>query len=122
MALGCCGAILRVDLSNRTISIEEPDEKFYRAYFGGSGFTAYFLLRETHPGIDPLGPGNKIIFSAGPLTGVPFPGAGCHSIGAKSPLTNAFGDSQAGGYWGAELKKAGFDAITVDGASEIPYT
>ena len=120
MALGVRGKILRVDLSNRKVSIEEPDEKFYRTYFGGSGFTAYYLLRETDPGIDPLGPGNKIMFSAGPLTGIPFPGAGRHSIGAKSPLTNGFGDSQAGGHWGAELKKAGFDAIVVGGVSESP--
>ena len=120
MALGFHGKILRVDLSNMKISIEEPDEKFYRTYFGGSGFTGYYLLRETTPGVDPLGPGNKLVFSAGPLTGVPFPGAGRHSIGAKSPLTNAFGDSQAGGHWGAELKRAGFDAIVVDGSSESP--
>jgi aldehyde:ferredoxin oxidoreductase len=120
MALGFHGKILRVDLSNRTISTEEQDEKFYRRYFGGSGFTAYYLLKETDPGIDPLDPSNKLIFSAGPLTGVPFPGAGRHSIGAKSPLTNAFGDGQAGGYWATELKKAGFDAIVVDGASESP--
>jgi aldehyde:ferredoxin oxidoreductase len=120
MAHGFWGKILRVDLSSRQISIEEPDEKFYRRYFGGSGFTAYFLLKETEPGIDPFDPGNKLVFAAGPLTGIPFPGAGRHSIGAKSPLTNAFGDGQAGGYWGAELKKAGFDAIVVNGASESP--
>ena len=105
MAFGFHGKILRVDLSNRRISIDEPDEKFYRRYFGGSGFTAYYLLNETKPGIDPLGPENVLVFSAGPLTGVRLPGAGRHSVGAKSPLTNAFGDGQAGGFWGAELKK-----------------
>lgn len=120
MAFGFHGKILRVDLSNRRISIDEPDEKFYRRYFGGSGFTAYYLLNETKPGIDPLGPENVLVFSAGPLTGVRLPGAGRHSVGAKSPLTNAFGDGQAGGFWGAELKKAGFDAIIVTGVSESP--
>lgn len=120
MKTSICGKILRVSLSNRSISCEEPDDNFYRSYFGGTGFTGYFLLKETQAGIDPLGPENKLIFSAGPLTGVPFPGSGRHSIGAKSPLTNAFGDSQAGGYWGRELKRNGLDAIIVEGVSENP--
>jgi aldehyde:ferredoxin oxidoreductase len=120
VSLGICGKILRVDLSSGQISVDEPSEKFYRTYFGGTGFSSYFLLTETKPGVDPLSPENILIFSAGPLTGVALPGSGRHGVGAKSPLTNAFGDSQAGGFWGAELKKAGFDALIVKGASEHP--
>lgn len=114
------GRILRVDLSTRSWSVEEPEEQFYRTYLGGSGFTAYYLLREAARQTDPLGPGNPLIFSNGPLTGLSVPGAGRHGVGAKSPLTGGFGDAQAGGYWGYELKRAGFDAIVITGASERP--
>lgn len=120
VTLGVHRKILRVNLSSGETWVDKPEEDFYRRYFGGSGFTGYFLLNETKPGIDPLSPENKLVFSAGPLTGIPFPGAGRHSIGGKSPLTGAFGDSQAGGFWGKELKAAGFDAIVVEGASDTP--
>ena len=115
------GRILRVDLSTRSWSVEEPEEQFYRTYLGGSGFTAYYLLREAARQTDPLGPGNPLIFSNGPLTGLSVPGAGRHGVGAKSPLTGGFGDAQAGGYWGYELKRAGFDAIVItgDGAPKV---
>ena len=93
---------------------------FYRRYFGGEGLVGYFLLNEVHPGVDPLGARNKLIFAAGPLTGVPVGGCGRHSVGAKSPLTGAFGEAEAGGYWGAELKMAGFDAVIVEGKAERP--
>ncbi len=115
MSNGYTGKILRVDLSSEKWAIEEPPENFYRQYFGGEGFVAYFLLKELQPGIDPLGPENKLIFAAGPLTGVPVGGCGRHSVGGKSPLTGAFGEADAGGYWGAELKMAGFDAVIVEG-------
>ncbi|MDO9066216.1 MAG: aldehyde ferredoxin oxidoreductase N-terminal domain-containing protein, partial [Chloroflexota bacterium] len=111
MPNGYTGKILRVNLSTTRISIEENPENFYRQYFGGEGLIAYFLLKELPPGIEPLGPENKLIFAAGPLTGAPVGGCGRHAVGAKSPLTGAFGEAEAGGYWGAELKMAGFDAV-----------
>lgn len=117
---GIRGRILRVNMGDGSWRIEERDEQFYRTYVGGSGFTAYYLLSETQAGIDPLGPDNPLIFSAGPLTGLAVPGAGRHGIGAKSPLTGGIGDSQAGGYWGYELKRAGFDAIVITGVSDRP--
>ena len=61
-----------------------------------------------------------MIFAPGVLTGTPVPGAGRHSIGAKSPLTGGFGESESGGFWGAELKRAGWDAIVVHGAAKTP--
>lgn len=112
--------ILRVNLSNREVSRERPQEEFFRTYFGGRGFIAYSLLKELEGGIDPLGPKNKLIFAAGPLTGAPLAGTGRSSVGAKSPLTGAYGDSEAGGYWGAELKKAGYSAIIIEGESPQP--
>lgn len=119
-AYGINGKILSIDLSRRAISIEKPDEVFYRTYWGGSGFTAYYQWKEVPPGADPLGPENVLVFAAGPLTGQPIPGFGRHSVGSKSPLTGGFGDSQAGGFWGTELKRSGVDAIIVKGRAEYP--
>ena len=120
MSHGYTGRILRVDLSSGKSVIEEPSENFYRQYFGGEGFVSYFLLKEVPPEVDALGPKNKLIFAAGPLTGVPVGGCGRHCMGAKSPLTGGFGESEAGGYWGTELKLAGFDAIIVEGKADKP--
>ena len=120
LAFGYIGRILRVDLSRERISVESPDDVFYRRYIGGEGFVAYFLLKELRSGIDPLGPENKLIFAAGPLTGTSVAGSGRNSVGAKSPLTGGFGEAEVGGYWGAELKHAGFDAIILEDKAESP--
>ncbi|MFC1915741.1 aldehyde ferredoxin oxidoreductase N-terminal domain-containing protein, partial [Chloroflexota bacterium] len=120
MANGYNGKILRVNLSTGKLAVEELPENFYRQYLGGEGFIGYFLLKELPRGVEPLSPENKLIFAAGPLTGVPAGGCGRHSVGAKSPLTGAFGEADAGGYWGAELKMAGFDAIIIEGKAEKP--
>ena len=120
MINGYTGKILRVDLTKEKISIENPDEIFFRRYIGGEGFVAYYLLKELQAGIDPLSPENKLIFAAGPLTGFAIPGTGRNSVGAKSPLTGGFGEAEVGGYWGAELKHAGFDAIIIDGKAKNP--
>jgi len=120
MANGFNGKILRVDLSAKKIKVEEYPDGFYRTYYGGEGIIGYFLLKEVSRKADPFGPENRLIFAAGPLTGVPVGGCGRHSVGAKSPLTNAFGEADSGGYWGAELKFAGFDAIVVEGKAEKP--
>jgi len=117
---GYTGKILRVNLSDKSISIEEPDDKFYRRYFGGTALIGYYLLKELKPGIDPLGPDNKLIFSAGVITGIPCAGSGRSGVGSKSPLTNGWGDSQAGGFWPAELKRAGWDAIIIEGKAANP--
>lgn len=120
MAYGYHGRILRVNLSDGTISTEERDETFYRRYYGGRGFIGHVLLEELKPGIDPLGPENKLIFATGVVTGGRIAGSGRNSVGAKSPLTNAYGEAEAGGFWGAELKRAGYDAVVVEGSAEQP--
>src|SRR6476661_7930069 len=112
--------ILHVNLGDRSTWIEEPGEEFYRRYGGGRGIIAHYLLKDVPKGADPLGPENLLIFATGVLTGAPVPGAGRHSVGAKSPLTGAFGESESGGFWGAELKMAGWDAIIFHGVSETP--
>jgi len=83
MPKGYNGKILRIDLSDSSSKIEEPKESFYRKYFGGWGFISYYLLREMDAGIDPLGPSNKLVFAAGPLTGASFSGSGRNAVGAK---------------------------------------
>lgn len=114
------GKILRVDLTQGRIWTEKPEERFYRMYFGGWGFIAYYLLRELEPHADPFGPENLLIFAPGVVTGAPVAGCGRHAVGAKSPLTGAFGAAEAGGFWGTELKRAGFDGLVVSGAAERP--
>ncbi|MFX1411913.1 MAG: aldehyde ferredoxin oxidoreductase N-terminal domain-containing protein, partial [Promethearchaeota archaeon] len=120
MEFGYTGNILRVDLSKENVSIEKPDDIFYRRYLGGEGLVAYFLLKEQKKGIDPLSQENKLIFATGPLTGCAITGSGRNCVGAKSPLTGGFGEADVGGYWGAELKHAGFDAIILDGKAKSP--
>ena len=117
---GYWNKILHVDLTAGVISIEEPGDAFYRMYGGGRGFIGHYLLKYVPANADPLGPNNVLVFAPGVLTGSPVPGAGRHSVGAKSPLSGGFGEAEAGGFWGAELKRAGWDAIVVHGASPTP--
>src|SRR6266545_3070026 len=114
---GYWNKILHVSLGDRRTWIEEPGDAFYRRYGGGRGLIAHYLLQHVPRGADPLGPDNILIFAPGVITGAPVPGAGRHSVGAKSPLTGGFGESESGGYWGAELKRAGWDGIVVHGVS-----
>ncbi|MEN1761267.1 aldehyde ferredoxin oxidoreductase family protein [Anoxynatronum sibiricum] len=120
MMYGSNGYFLRVNLTTGNISREEVNPAFYRKYYGGRGVIAALLLKELAPGTDALGPENKVIFATGILTGNPIPGSGRHSIGAKSPVTGGYGDGEAGGFWGAELKRAGYDALIVEGRAAHP--
>jgi aldehyde:ferredoxin oxidoreductase len=117
---GYAGKILRVNLTNSNISTEEIGESFCRKYLGGAGFIAYYLLKELPNGVDPLGPDNKLIFATGPLTGIRLSGCARHCVGAKSPLTNTIAKSEAGEFWGPELKAAGFDAVIIEGKATKP--
>ena len=120
MGFGSNGAILRVDLTAGTTSVETFDEAFYRRYPGGKALAAYHLLRDMPAGADPLGPDNVLVLAAGLLTGAPVSTATRFNAIARSPLTGGFGESEAGGYWGPELKMAGFDAIILTGRSPEP--
>ena len=117
---GYAGKILHVDLTAQKTSIEEPSEDTYRRYLGGGGFVAYYLLREIPKGADPLGPENVLVFTVGPFTGITLAGAGRNSMGAKSPLGGGYGEADVGGFFGAELKRAGFDGIVVKGIAKKP--
>ena len=114
------GKILRVNLTSGDISVEEPPEAIYRRYLGGSALALYFLLRDLKPGVDPFGPDNVLVFMTSVINGTSISGANRFTVAAKSPLTGGFGEAEAGGYWGPELKAAGFDGIIVEGKSDKP--
>ena len=120
MPFGYHGKILHVDLTQGQLEIEEPDEKFYRTYMGGSGMAMTYLLRNTPAGADPLGPDNTLCLMCSALTGVPISGQSRVTATAKSPISDLVGDAQAGGFWPAELKNAGFDGIVLKGKAERP--
>ena len=120
MANGFWNRILRVDLTTGRTWEEHPSDEFFRSHVGGRSFIAHYLLKEVAADVDPLGPDNLLIFMAGPVTGTPLPGAGRHSVGARSPLTGGFGEAEAGGFWGAELKHAGYDGIIIQGRADKP--
>ena len=115
MAYGYMGRILNVDLTTSKVEVTTFDEKFMRKYYGGKGFIAYVLLNELPLNTEPLSEDNILIFATGLLTGMPIAGVPRFVVGAKSPLTGGFGQSEAGGFWGPELKKAGYDAILTQG-------
>jgi aldehyde:ferredoxin oxidoreductase len=120
MPYGHTGKILHVELTSGTVEIEEPEEAFYRKYVGGSAMGAYYLLKNTPAGADPLGPENTLCLMIGPVTGAPVSGQSRLAVTAKSPETGLVGDSQCGGFWPAELKFAGFDGIVVRGRAKAP--
>jgi aldehyde:ferredoxin oxidoreductase len=120
MPYGYHGKILHVHLSEMRTDVEEPNEAFYRKYLGGSALGAYYLLKHTPPETDPLAPENTLTLAAGVVTGAPIAGNSRLASVAKSPLTGAIGDAQSGGFFPAELKFAGYDAIVVHGKAEKP--
>jgi aldehyde:ferredoxin oxidoreductase len=120
MLYGFTGKILHVNLTTGQITIEEPLEEFYRTYWGGSAMGTYYLLKNTPPGADPLGPENTLSIMLSATTGAAISGQSRATATAKSPLSGLIGDSQAGGFWPAELKFAGFDGIVITGKSPRP--
>ncbi len=120
MGYGTSGRLLRIDLTTGSVRAETIDDQLYRLYPGGKALGAYLLLREVPPGTDPLSAANRLILANGLLTGAPFSTATRFSAIARSPLTGAFGESEAGGYWGPELKMAGYEALVITGRAAKP--
>jgi len=117
---GYWGKILRVNLSTGKISIEEFGEEFMKKWLGTRGFAIHYLLKEMDPKIDAFSEENKLIFSTGALTGTVAPTGGRYMVITKSPLTGFIAMANSGGFFGAELKMAGWDMIIVEGKSEKP--
>jgi len=120
MAGGYAGKIGFVDLTTGEIKTETLDEKLGRDFIGGQGIGARILFEHQKKGIDPLGPESYLGFTTGPLTGTKVPTGGRYMAVCKSPLTGGWGDANSGGYFGAELKAAGWDAIFVNGIASTP--
>lgn len=117
---GSFGRYLEVDLSNHQLRDLEVPRDWQKLHLGGYGVALRFLLEELKPGIDPWGEENVLVFGTGPFQGSGFPGAGRHVVAAKSPKTNTVSDSYAGGYFGHELGRSGYDGILIRGKSERP--
>ena len=114
------GKILRIDLGSKNFTTEIVDPELEEKYIGGAGVAAAIFIKEVPPGIDPFNAQNLLIFSLGPICGTPIPYCGRHFVMAKSPLTRILGESSAGGFFGNELKKAGYDHIIINGISKNP--
>ncbi len=120
MTLGYMGKLIRAKLSEGKIEIEDIRMDDAEAYIGGVGLGTKMIYDEVPPSADPLGPENKIAFLTGPVTATKFPTSGRYEVCTKSPLTGIWADASSAGYWAVDFKKAGFDAIIVEGASEKP--
>ena len=120
MPYGYTGKILHVDLSNQKIEVEEQDEAFYRSYLGGRGIGYHYLMQNVPAKTDPFSPENILVLATGVMTGAPIPAACRFAAVGKSPLTGTAGESEAAGFFGPELKMAGFDAVVFRGKAEKP--
>lgn len=115
---GYGGKMLRINLKNKSATVEPLKDSLIRRFIGGRGFGIKVLWDEVPAGVDPLGPENKLVISVGPLTGTKVQSASRWVAQFKSPLTGIYCRSVGGGCFGAELKFAGYDAIVVEGKSE----
>ncbi len=117
---GYFGKLLRIDLKEKTVKVEPLDMEKGKKFLGGRGLGTKILMEEVDPQVDALSPENKLIFVTGALTGTPTPTGGRYMVVTKSPLTGTVASSNSGGYWGAELKNAGFDGIIFEEKAEDP--
>ena len=112
--------ILRVNLTQGTCTPEDLNMDWARKYIGQRGLATKYLTEEIDPKVDPLSPENKMIFATGPLTGTGASTSARYSVITKGPLTGAIACSNSGGYFGNELKNAGWDMVIVEGKSSKP--
>ena len=112
---GNTGKVIDVDLTGRSVKIASPPDAWYHGYIGGSGLAARLFWEMAHFDADPLSPEAILIFMNGPFAGLKLSGASRSSVGGRSPLTGNWGDSSCGGYFGPELRYAGYDGIVLRG-------
>jgi aldehyde:ferredoxin oxidoreductase len=117
---GYFGKQLRISLDTQKASMEEIDSEVLKKYLGGVGYGARVLYDEIEKGIDPLSPDNKIIFATSPLTASNIPGGGSVMLCFKSPLTHIWGESRCGGDFGPDMRRAGIDALIIEGRATEP--
>jgi aldehyde:ferredoxin oxidoreductase len=117
---GWMGTILRVNLKDGTIKKEPLNREYAKDYVGCRGLGTKYFMEEVSPRVEALGPENNLIFMTGPLTGTAAASAGRYEVVAKSPLTGTIGAANSGGWFGPELKYAGYDGIIIEDASDRP--
>jgi len=117
---GWNGVFLQVDLSKNKAVAESYNASLALNFLGGRGFAAKILWDKLKPGIDPLSPENKLVFAAGPLTGLGLPSSGKFVVAAKSPLTGGYGDGNIGTAAAVQMRKAGYDAVIIEGKAKTP--
>jgi aldehyde:ferredoxin oxidoreductase len=120
MLYGYGGHILRVDLTSGLIHREKTDPAYMLNVIGGRGLNSTRLYEELERDCDPLTPENMLLIGVGPLTGTLLSASAFMTISGKSPMTGILGDSAAGGFFGAELKQAGYDQVVMTGRCEKP--
>ena len=114
------GQLLHVDLSKQSISIESLDDTIAENFLGGAGYACRYLYDRLSKDTDPLSADNILMIMTGPLNGTFAPNTGRWVVCAKSPYTGLWGESNCGSWFGAEIKKAGYDGIIISGASTTP--
>lgn len=117
---GWVGKLLRVNLTQGSTSVEELPAELAHLFLGGRGLACKLLFDEVNPQVEPLSPDNKLIFMTGPLTGTGAIGGASYVVVTKSPLTGSVVCSTTEGYFGPELKFAGYDGIVLEGSSAEP--
>jgi len=117
---GWTGNLLRINLTTGSVKKESFTEEFARSWIGGRGFALKILWDELKPGIDALGPENKLVVTVGPIAGIPAPNTGKTIVAAKSPLTGGYGDGNLGTRVTGELRKAGYDGLIIEGQARSP--
>jgi aldehyde:ferredoxin oxidoreductase len=118
--VGLTATVYHVDLTRGSVTTRTLPEDLYRRYPGGSALAAYLLWQHIGPGADPLGPDNVLVMAVSPLTGLAISGQSRMTACARSPLTGAIGDSQCGGFFPAEMRAAGADAVVFTGQAPEP--
>ncbi len=119
--LGYAGRVLHVDLTTGNSRVEKLDDETAKKYVGGIGLGMKLYLSNSKAGIDPLSPENPLILTVGPISGTMFPtGGNGHAFISKSPETGLLAEAVSHGTFGAEIKRAGYDAIIITGKAEKP--
>ncbi|HBX23461.1 MAG TPA: aldehyde ferredoxin oxidoreductase [Desulfotomaculum sp.] len=117
---GFYGKLLRVDLTGKTYAVEEIPEQVLRQYLGGKGLGSYLLLENVGPGVDPLGPENKLIFTTGAATDTVMVGSSRYGVYSRSPQTGGYAESYSGGRVAPVMRRTGYDAIIIEGIASAP--
>jgi aldehyde:ferredoxin oxidoreductase len=117
---GYMGKILRVNLTRQEFKEEPLKPRLARDFIGGTGLGSRLIYDEVPPSTDPLSPESNVVFATGPVTATNYPSGARYQVAFKSPLTGSLCNAGSGGYWGADLKRSGYDALIIEGASPAP--